>query len=53
MKTPIEILIDDNIGNFKCTICGQSGNCDCWEDCQCGWKKERNKSCGNPRCKFY
>ena len=52
MKTPIEMLIDKNISNFKCSICGKkiSENCGCWIDCQCGWKKERNKKCGNPNC---
>ena len=52
MKTPIEMLIDKNIDNFKCSICGKkiSENCGCWIDCSCGWKKEKNKKCGNPNC---
>lgn len=37
----------------RCTKCGAVGinSCDCWEECKCGWTKERGGKCSNPQCK--
>jgi hypothetical protein len=53
-NSPMEILINKQMGNFKCTVCKtkMSVGCNCWEDCKCGWKKETGKKCDNPKCNF-
>jgi len=45
----INRMIDSNV---RCSICGTKGvgNCDCWEDCSCGWVHEKGKPCRNPEC---
>lgn len=52
MKTPIEIIIEKQMDNFRCTICNKKikEKCGCWIDCICGWKKEKGKKCDNPKC---
>lgn len=47
-KTPMDILFDS--ANLKCTLCNQSGGCDCWEKCECGWLYKKDDSCGNAGC---
>lgn len=38
---------------MACAVCGAArGECDCWIDCECGWKYYKdNSSCKNPDCK--
>lgn len=33
-----------------CALCGTRGrgNCDCWEQCSCGWTVQRGGECTNP-----
>ena len=39
-----------NKSSMKCTLCGAGmGNCDCWEQCTCGWTAEKGKPCSNPK----
>ncbi len=36
--------------NMRCTKCAAPmGDCDCWEQCSCGWTAEKGMPCRNPR----
>ena len=37
--------------NLKCTVCrAPMGGCDCWSECECGWRFLRGEACHNPDC---
>ena len=49
--TPMDILFSKS--NMRCTKCDASaGDCDCWEQCTCGWSFERGVDigCANREC---
>lgn len=45
-RHPIEAMVD---AVMRCTKCGTQGmgNCDCWTECECGWRYEKGGECAN------
>lgn len=37
-----------DMSNMRCTKCGKSDACGCWEQCSCGWTAEAGRPCCNP-----
>ncbi len=50
MTKPIEAMINAAVTCNKCGTKG-FGNCDCYEQCTCGWIAERGTPCRNPATK--